>query len=98
MGKNSSPDFRFANMIREEDLRQRVTFPTFHNADGKCVNTLDLIITNSDLSIENIVSGTPLDKDNTKKTVHHHFSITCDIANLDACSHSKESPPEQNVY
>jgi hypothetical protein len=64
------------NTLSDNFLHQCVTFPSFQNANGLCVNFLDLVLTDSNMRVYNVESGPPLSDDSNQ----FHISINWNIA------------------
>jgi hypothetical protein len=75
-GGLSLPDHKFIETLNDNFIHQAVTFPTFVNASGNCVNYLDLVLTESNDRVFNVEAGPPLSDDSNQ----FHVSINWHLA------------------
>ena len=58
-GGPSVPDHNFITTLSDNSIHQVVSFPTFVNANGNCVNFLDLILSETEDRVFNVEARWP---------------------------------------
>ncbi len=75
-GGLSMPDQNFITTLSDNYIHQAVSFPTFVNANGNCINFLDLILSETEDHVFNGEAGPPLSDDANQ----FHLSLQWNIA------------------